>query len=261
MDAVDDDATELAALRRRAYGPNADIAADPAALERLIELEDAVRGQPADQSDATIETAEPFSAPGAAAAPVEAATANRPPRWHTMLVAAVGAIAVVLSAMAGFPAGPEPTAVAVAPIGIDAFLTAPSARVLVRIPINNTSGEAGTLSAAGSPPQFSIPENMQWVSPLGRYWGWQLWIARSLSGVPCMAVVRDAAVVARCVLAAEFDTGALVIAVPFAGISEIDRPEGMTPDQSIEFRWLPGEYVYAVLEPTAPSPVATTLAP
>ncbi len=30
---------ELAALRRRAYGPDADIAADPAALERLIELE------------------------------------------------------------------------------------------------------------------------------------------------------------------------------------------------------------------------------
>ncbi|WP_457099463.1 hypothetical protein [Microbacterium sp. P5_E9] len=36
-----DDATraELAALRLRAYGPDADIAADPAAVERLIELE------------------------------------------------------------------------------------------------------------------------------------------------------------------------------------------------------------------------------
>ena len=36
-----DDATraELAALRLRAYGPDADIAADPAAIERLIELE------------------------------------------------------------------------------------------------------------------------------------------------------------------------------------------------------------------------------
>ena len=30
---------ELAALRLRAYGPDADIAADPAAIERLIELE------------------------------------------------------------------------------------------------------------------------------------------------------------------------------------------------------------------------------
>src|SRR6187397_3279920 len=36
-----DDATraELAALRQRAYGPDADIAADRAAVERLIELE------------------------------------------------------------------------------------------------------------------------------------------------------------------------------------------------------------------------------
>ncbi|WP_144785648.1 hypothetical protein [Microbacterium sp. BH-3-3-3] len=38
MPSIDDDG-ELAALRRRAYAPGADISADPAALQRLIELE------------------------------------------------------------------------------------------------------------------------------------------------------------------------------------------------------------------------------
>ena len=40
---VDDDVAELAQLRRRAYGPGADIGADPAALARLDELETRIR--------------------------------------------------------------------------------------------------------------------------------------------------------------------------------------------------------------------------
>ena len=42
---------ELAALRRRAYGPNADIQFDPSALERLRELEEAIRPQPPARRD------------------------------------------------------------------------------------------------------------------------------------------------------------------------------------------------------------------
>ncbi len=38
---------ELAALRRRAYGPDADIQSDPAAVRRLSELEDLARRVPA----------------------------------------------------------------------------------------------------------------------------------------------------------------------------------------------------------------------
>lgn len=62
MPSIDDDG-ELAALRRRAYAPGADISADPAALQRLIELEgrEGVSGSaaPATGEDRSAFAAEP----------------------------------------------------------------------------------------------------------------------------------------------------------------------------------------------------------
>ena len=43
MEGRSDERAELAALRRRAYSADADIATDPAALARLTELEDLAR--------------------------------------------------------------------------------------------------------------------------------------------------------------------------------------------------------------------------
>ncbi|WP_239640055.1 hypothetical protein [Microbacterium sp. B24] len=58
---------EFATLRRRAYGPNADIAYDPAALARLRELEQRQdRGFAAEQSARMAEAERPGRTAGAA---------------------------------------------------------------------------------------------------------------------------------------------------------------------------------------------------
>lgn len=59
---MDEDAAELKALRRRAYGPDADIHADPTALARLEQLEEQVRRE----REAALSTAVAPSASGPA---------------------------------------------------------------------------------------------------------------------------------------------------------------------------------------------------
>lgn len=105
-----DGVSELDALRRRAYGPDADIFADPDALARLAELEEqrrrersALSEEPARDAagDASTEpstTAPP--APTPAAAEIVAISATRAPRWHVTLVAATAAIALLLGGAA-----------------------------------------------------------------------------------------------------------------------------------------------------------------
>lgn len=53
---------ELAELRRRAYGPDSDIAADPAAQARLAELEDSLRVPAGAQKSTTTDAAPPGAA-------------------------------------------------------------------------------------------------------------------------------------------------------------------------------------------------------
>lgn len=101
------DESELARLRRRAYGPAADIADDPAALARLRELEGASGGAP---SFATPVVAGPAEDPPAAdepearprdPSPVEepaAPAARRAPRWITRGVA-IGSAAVLVAVL------------------------------------------------------------------------------------------------------------------------------------------------------------------
>ena len=102
--------TELDALRRRAYGPDADIFSDAEALLRLSVLEERVRRtrypSPAaapPPSPRAAENAEPDA--GSPAVPPQAtpdepspplAPGRRAPRWHSALVAATAAVALLL---------------------------------------------------------------------------------------------------------------------------------------------------------------------
>lgn len=73
---IDEDARELADLRRRAYGPDADIHADPVALARLSELErmrEAERGRRDAPAGAS---AAPAAAPSESAVTVPAASVS-----------------------------------------------------------------------------------------------------------------------------------------------------------------------------------------
>jgi hypothetical protein len=104
---------ELDALRRRAYGADADIFGDPAALARLGELEDRVRRerfaadspapvpeQPTERTDAAPDAA-PSPEPASLSTIAETQRpSRRAPRWHAGLVAAAAAVAVLLGGAA-----------------------------------------------------------------------------------------------------------------------------------------------------------------
>lgn len=102
---------ELVALRRRAYGPDADIEADPAALARLAELEgrgptqrvDTLVPAAAAPSSVDAEPGEPSSTEGGVAADPGPPADSEPshPRWWrrpALLVAAAVVALVVLAA-------------------------------------------------------------------------------------------------------------------------------------------------------------------
>lgn len=93
-----DEQDELAQLRRRAYSPTADIASDPNALRRLIELEArpvSAETEPAPvEGEPLIRTSEP--APDAAPAPPRFSLPR--PRRSTVLL--LGAAAVVVATLA-----------------------------------------------------------------------------------------------------------------------------------------------------------------
>ncbi|MET0828101.1 MAG: hypothetical protein ABWY26_01150 [Microbacterium sp.] len=113
-DPLDAEQGELDALRRRAYGPDADIFDDPVAVERLAALEDHVRLErvPRDSPSTLTESSPPPLGAGAdapAAAPASdhvtvvirtGARAPRAARWHTGLVTSTAVIAALLGAAA-----------------------------------------------------------------------------------------------------------------------------------------------------------------
>jgi hypothetical protein len=98
---------ELAALRRRAYGPDADIFADLEAVARLTELEDRgrhdrfpVTPDSAAETPAAQTRAAADSSPAVSDAAVIAVSPARAPRWHGALVAGTAAASVALAAVA-----------------------------------------------------------------------------------------------------------------------------------------------------------------
>ncbi|HEX5730314.1 hypothetical protein [Microbacterium sp.] len=98
---------ELGALRRRAYGPGADIFADAEAVARLQELEERARMERyphevrSDPAPAPAPRPEPGTGmSGGLSVPVPRAR-PRTSRWHTGLVAATAVVALALGAAAG----------------------------------------------------------------------------------------------------------------------------------------------------------------
>lgn len=264
---------ELDALRLRAYGPAADIAEDSGALARLAELEELAlppapmrapetedRGDGRDMSARAGVTGANDTTPMAARviSVIPDATgpkAQRPygrsrPVWHTALVAAVALIAVPLGAVAASQSAPDPVAVeggaqgaaGQIPAGVRdaaAFVGDPRSETLIEVRLDGYFGVDLDIDDRDVP-LFPVEGPMTWVEPLGDYFGWKLWLggAEGAAGTEaCLLLDGDDTMRADCVPVALRDQGALLVSVPYDGLTAEERPAQMTPDQRIGFWW------------------------
>lgn len=255
---------ELEGLRRRAYGADADIDTDPDALARLIDLEDRVRraAEATPRTDDERVDAAPPAPPTPGAATPASPVATDPPgsgepravvlptasearsaaprRGRVALIGALalgmvtaGAIAANTEEAAGPPASiPQESAQ-------DALVVMPDGvrgSVLFEVPIGRSLARSGVVA---QPPPSPVAEGLRWASQLGTYYGWDLWLARSYLGNPCLVVVRGAESEGSCVIPESFADGDLVVSVGFADVDEGVRPPSMSATERIEYRWLP----------------------
>lgn len=257
---------ELAVLRRRAYGPHADIADDPVALARLTELENrldpkATRTAPPSEPR-TVSAAPGASTPSSDAAAVPVAgdmpvsRALRRPVWHTAMVVAVAAVALLAGAAAVQAGGVTAVeASASSPPASEsatgfAFASDPSSRILLRVPVNGARGQLLDLPDPEAGPDFPTELSLRWTQPLGEYYGWRLWIARDEDDNSCMLITADTTL-GRCVTPDEQAEGALFLSVPHALVPADERPAGLSEDQSLGFWWVPDDTVLVLTGLTA----------
>lgn len=208
--------------------------------------------------------APPATAPAAPApAPPAPAEAAPPPpsearpraRRRTILIAAAAAaiVAVALGSIGlvrllDSSDTPPVASSTLAPAVRDAraaysFAWDTQATTLLNIPLDGSFGTYIDLPADGPIPEFPSTGTVQWVAILGRYFGWEVWIAGAaveptgLQREHCILIRRDDIERSRCVPAAVRAQSALIVSVPYASVSADERPVGMTTDQRLGFWW------------------------
>ena len=239
---------ELEVLRRRAFGPDADISDDAVALARLIELEELARPAVASvPAETAPQASEPPDLAPAAATPLLASPPLSPRRRlravrGTILAGAAAAAVIVTAALLAPPAaGPMPAATpSPAADGPQYVFTAdPHSETLTTIRLDGAFGGYIELPTQVSPPAFPSATELKWVTFLGDYFGWELWIAGGLGESKdehCIAIRRDDQTRARCVDAEGQSMG--ILRVSLAG-PEIP-PEQLPPlaeDERVRFWW------------------------
>lgn len=267
---------ELDALRRRADGPDADIQRDPEAMARLAVLEHALH-RDADGSAPTGSDDDPptdageggaqASEPSTDADDQRASTTRTRRVW--MLAAGAVAAAIVAVVIAVNANAPAPDPVIAAPEFEGSGVHEVSARqayslardfdttMLLRIPLDGSFGNFIDLPLPPSVPEFPASGPMSWASPLGTYYGWELWIAGAsgaLQNEHCILARRDAQAVARCVPATLRSQSALVVPLSYADIAASERPEGLEPGTRIGFWWNLDREVTVLLGAEIPVP-------
>ncbi|MBN9193639.1 hypothetical protein [Microbacterium sp.] len=260
---------ELDELRRRAYGPDPDIADDPAAVARLIALEDLARPAPpapvaaasaaservaesdpvADREtslSAADEAAEPETDATPAAAQTDAA-ASRPAtprslRRRVALIAGVAGVLLVLVAavQVGLQLSHRTTAAAAAPRAIPGgtayhFISDPGSRIVARYSID------GFVPTPGQD-ERSIE--------VGEQFGWKLSILNTSDGSSCIVLTRKTTY-RNCVSDSVLSTGGMMVALPYAAVPATDRPFGMRKSQGIGYWLLPDGRIMVVLGPSS----------
>ncbi|MFH8250444.1 hypothetical protein ACH3VR_08790 [Microbacterium sp. B2969] len=261
---------ELAALRRRAYARDADIAGDSVGLERLAELEQLALAARAETAPVPAETA---GLPRAAIPTSGSGTRGRPapdpvthagptivgrapgrlgPRRRLIagLVASVALLAVAFGPLSDLQTAPNPTIA-------DAATASPTARpatadltgtehVIIPLVVDRRSGEFIDVSPRPDMPVFLANDVTTWVQPLGVHYGWTLSAAGISSGQErenCLLLTNGSTIEAKCRPRAETADGALRMSLGYGNLADHQRPQGMTPDQRVTFTWGDGAYI------------------
>lgn len=175
-----------------------------------------------------------------------AAAPSKRSRRRTLIVAGI-AVAVVAAAVVGSsivqnllrdpgPAGEVDYVDAPEAYSFTRDLTS---RILLRIPLDGSFGSFVDLPDSEAPP---IPSSgtVEWVEPLGEYYGWRVWIAGAQGAVQrehCIVVEREDRARGRCVPAVLREQSALIAPIPYAWIPDDERPEEMSPGQRLGFWW------------------------
>ena len=251
---------ELAALRRRAYDRDADIAGDEVALERLSELEglalaarsvaapapSRASGAPEPEASALVPFTHRGPPPDAGPTDDGSATGRPSPRRLLIfgLVASVTLSAAALGAVHGLQTTPDPTGAGAAtvPSPTSPAATDPTANGRVTIPllVDRVRGEFIDVSSRPDGPMFPASGVTMWAQSLGDYYGWAVWVARVSSRhgpENCLLLTDGAATEAQCLphdATAERTVG---VSLAFYKLAEDQRPPGMTPDQRVTFGW------------------------
>lgn len=221
--------SELAALRRRAYAPDADIDGDQVALARLAALEQRMRMT---RSDA--------AAPRATSATVDTATRVRPrPPARTRLVVIAAVLAIFAGITTASSAAPSPTA----PAAVAATTTDPSAPDTSEAPIPAVADHEWSIAfaegyndnlrrlrtAALSGPNTEFDDivrrlDIERLLPKGTIDGRSVWAGPTIDGVMCLVLGGDGGPIVGCATPAALAARGLAVIAPPAN-AQWDSPD------------------------------------
>jgi hypothetical protein len=156
----------------------------------------------------------------------------------------VAAVAVVASPWLNAPAdlnesAPEavPTA---SPAMRYAFPADPHTESLLEVRLDGSFGNYIDLPTTAATPKFPTSDTLEWISPLGEYYGWNLWIASSGGDDDdehCILIERDDDVRSRCVDVGDKPLGTLRVSLAGSDIDSDEQPRVMADDQRVRFWW------------------------
>jgi hypothetical protein len=102
---------------------------------------------------------------------------------------------------------------------------------------------------------FPAATMLKWATPLGKYYGWMLWIAGG-GDYPdtehCMLITRGMDVRARCATGAEQTAGTLQVSLGATDITSADQPRALGGAERIRFWWLQDGSIDVLLGPFPP---------
>ncbi|WP_404429350.1 hypothetical protein LG299_08920 [Microbacterium lacus] len=258
---------ELDSLRIRAYGPDADIDADPTALSRLSDLEETVRFE----RGADVPTdAQMLDPPSSHAGPVidvgppsmsEVVDAPSRRGWERTVLAvfasaAVAVVATVAVLQVTPPVDTAPATVLRADF-VDVreaywFVNDLDSDVLMRIMIDDVVGSDGALSSRLPASSFPTSGTITWVEPLGEFFGWNLWVASAAGAIQeehCLLIERNGVTRARCVVASLRSQSALLAPVSYRDIPSDERAGVLADGERIGFWWRDNSEVTLLVGP------------